>query len=395
MLLLRRVLVCILLQAVGAAAATPVDTAGRMGPEQASLPTSSAPPTETVAAHERDVTDVRPPLEAWEIGGVSIDVGERKEIFLRSSESFSAADVKIPLVVIRGTEPGPTLCLLGGIHGDELNGIEIVRESVERAPPPDALHGALIGVPIVNLFGFWNQSRYLPDRRDLNRHFPGSPTGSSASRIANHIWKEVVRRCTHMVDFHTGSLHRSNLPQVRGDLRRPEVLRFAHAFGGPTIVHNPGQRGTLRAQAVDAGIPTVLYEAGETMRFQRNVIEQGVTGVENVMAHLGMVPDEPERPSDPNVFLETHWVRSQQGGILELYPQLGDWVRHGDVIGVVTDPLRNTKGVIRSPWTGQVIGKVLSPMVIPGLAVVHVGLLHGRMERTEAVQEEVDAERPE
>lgn len=354
-------------------------------------PGSEAPSPDPATA---EATQLEPPPPLV-IGGVEVAAGERREIFLRSSESFSSSDVEIPLVVVRGARPGPVLCLVGGIHGDELNGIAIVRESLERAPPAAEMKGTLIAAPIVNLFGFWNQSRYLPDRRDLNRHFPGRPGGSTASRIAHRFWNEVMRHCTHLVDFHTGSLHRSNLAQVRGDLRRPDVLRFAHAFGAGVIVHNPGQRGTLRSQAVEAGVPAILYEAGETLRFQRPVIEDGVKGVENVMVHLGLKEGPPLSPRSPSVFLETHWVRSQQGGILELYPQLGDWVEEGDVIGVITDPLRNEKGVVRSPWSGQVIGKVLAPMVIPGLAVVHVGLPHGRMDRSDAAQEELDSERPE
>lgn len=362
--------------------------------------TATAPPDLEAAAlaPPADVTALEPAVDEvppLALGGVEVRAGERKEIFLRSSESYSATDVEIPLVVVRGAREGPVLCLIGGIHGDELNGIEIVRESLERAPPAAALKGTLIGVPIVNLFGFWNQSRYLPDRRDLNRHFPGRPQGSSAARIAHHFSREVLRHCTHLIDFHTGSLHRSNLAQVRGDLRRPEVLRFAHAFGADVIVHNPGQRGTLRTHAVESGVPAILYEAGETLRFQRQVIEDGVRGVGHILVHLGMSDGEPAPAASPTVFLETHWVRAQQGGILELYPQLGDWVEKGDVIGVVTDPLRNEKGVVKSPWSGQVIGKVLAPMVIPGLAVAHIGLPKGRMDRSEAAQEELDAERPE
>ena len=371
--------------------------------ETASVP--SAPPphggagdassVEATTALEAAPLLVEPRQPPLIIGGVEVQPGERREIFLRSSESFSSGDVDVPLVVVRGVREGPVLCLMAGIHGDELNGIEIVRESLDRAPPPEELRGTLIGVPIANLFGFWNQSRYLPDRRDLNRHFPGRPGGSSAARIAHRIWNDIVKSCTHLIDFHTGSLHRSNLAQVRGDLRRPEVLRFAHAFGADTVVHNPGQRGTLRTQAVEQGIPTILYEAGETLRFQRAVIESGVKGVENIMVHLGLKSGEPKVAATPNVFLETHWVRSPQGGILELYPKLGDWVEKGDTIGVITDPLRKEKGVVKSPWSGQVIGLVLAPMVIPGIAVAHIGLPHGRMDKSEAAQEELDADRPE
>jgi len=328
------------------------------------------------------------------IGGVSVLPGQVQEIFLQSSESFSGGDVKMPLVVVRGSEPGPVLCLTAGIHGDELNGIQIVREVLDLTRP-ETLKGTVIGVPIMNLFGFWNQSRFLPDRRDLNRHFPGRPTGSTASRIAHRIWSEVVSKCSHLIDFHTGSLHRSNLPQIRGDLRKRKVRKLAEAFGADVVVHNPGQRGTLRSEAVRAGIPAILYEAGETMRFQRREIRRGVQGTMNVMIELGMREGEKDAAPTAETFLETHWVRAPQGGIVELFPNLGEWVEKGDVIGEITDPLRKVKGSVVSPHRGRIIGKVLSPTVIPGLAVLHVGIPDGRMERTEAGADELDLDRPE
>ena len=328
------------------------------------------------------------------IGGVPVGPLEKREIYLRASESFTATEVEIPLVVVRGEQRGPTLCLVAGIHGDELNGIEIVRRVLEAVQPGD-LRGTLIGAPIVNLFGFWNHSRYLPDRRDLNRHFPGRAQGSTASRIAYRFWQEVVRHCTHLIDFHTGSLHRSNMAQVRGDLSHEEVAALALAFGERVVVHNPGLKHTLRAQAVKAGIPAILYEAGEPMRFQKEHISKGVLGVRRVMHHLGMQRGAVPRGPKSQVFLETHWIRAKQGGIVELTPSLGDRIEKGDTIGVVTDPLRNAKGVVTSPHGGVVIGKVLSPTVLPGLALIHLGVPNGSMQETEAGEEEFEEERPE
>lgn len=352
---------------------------------------ASAPGLEPADHDHVEATEPPPDLV---IGGVPVGPLEKREIHLRASESFSAAEVEIPLVVVRGEQRGPTLCLVAGIHGDELNGIEVVRRVVEAVQPAD-LRGTLIGAPIVNLFGFWNHSRYLPDRRDLNRHFPGRAQGSTASRIAYRFWHEVVRHCTHLIDFHTGSLHRSNLAQVRGDLSREDVAALALAFGERIVVHNPGLKNTLRAQAVSAGIPAILYEAGETMRFQKEHISKGVLGVRRVMQHLGMQRGTLPRAPKSLVFLETHWVRAKQGGIVELTPALGDRIEKGDTIGVVTDPLRNAKGVVTSPYRGIVIGKVLSPTVLPGLALVHVGVPNGTMEESEAGEEEIDEERPE
>jgi predicted deacylase len=285
------------------------------------------------------------------------------------------------------------LCLVAGIHGDELNGVAIVREALEHQEV-ESLRGTLIGVPIVNLFGFWNQSRYLPDRRDLNRHFPGRKTGSIASRIAQRLWQEVIVHCTHIVDFHTGSLHRANLSQVRADLRRPMSAELARAFGSGVLIHNPGARGTLRAAALEVGIPSILYEAGETLRFQRGEIDLGRQGVARVMAFLKMIEAEPPPADEVATFLETHWARAPAGGLLELEIGLGDTVAVGQTLGVITDPLRRNRRTVTSAWAGRVVGLVLAPVVIPGMAVVHVGIPHGRMERSE-IGEELEVDSPE
>jgi uncharacterized protein len=353
-----------------------------------------APPAASASAPvETPEASAAAPATALEIAGVAVHPGEKREIRLSTSESFVGADVDMPLVVIRGAEDGPVLCLVAGIHGDELNGTEIVREILETHRAED-IRGTLIGIPIVNLFGFINQSRYLPDRRDLNRYFPGRERGSTASRIAYRVWT-VLRHCTHLVDFHTGSLHRSNLPQIRGDLRRPEILDLARAFGSPVIVHNPGQAGTLRSAAVDHGTIALLYEAGETMRFQKDEIRKGVLGVRNVMVHLGMRDGRRVDLGSQTVYVDTRWVRAEHGGILELYPTLGEWVTEGDILGVISDPLRRDKGVLVSPHTGRIIGMVLAPMVIPGMAVIHVGLTDGSLEASGVGMEELDSDRPE
>ncbi len=327
----------------------------------------------------------------FQVAGQEITRGERKDVGLKVSESFLGAVVDTPVGIIRGEEPGPVLCLVAGIHGDELNGTEIVREILETHQPED-IRGTLIGVPIANLFGFVNQSRYLPDRRDLNRFFPGNPRGSSASRIAHHLWT-VLRHCTHLIDFHTGSLHRSNLPQVRGDFSGEGVLELAEAFGAAAIVHSQGPAGTIRRTAGDNGIAAILYEAGEVMRFQRAEIRRGVLGVRNVMVSLGMRDGRQVDLGPRTVYRKTRWVRAEHGGILEMYPSLGEWVNEGDIVGVISDPLRRDKGVLVSAHTGRVIGIELAPMVIPGMAVMHVGITSS-LDEEEDGMELLDIDRP-
>jgi len=308
------------------------------------------------------------------IAGVAISPGEKREVTLRLSESFTAAAVDVPVVVVRGVvSDGPSLCLVGGVHGDELNGIEIVRRAVDHLVP-HGLRGTVIGIPIANVFGFANQTRYLPDRRDLNRHFPGNARGSTAARIAERLFTDVIRHCTHLVDFHTGSLQRTNLPQVRGDLRNPDVLNLARAFGVPAIVHSPGSKGTLRRTAVQAGIAAVLYEAGETMRFQQPEIRRGLEGVRSILSLLGMKDGPTLVDDETEVFARTSWLRADRGGLLELTVKPGDLVRVGDVVGTVSDPLRREKGWIRAVKEGRVLGAAVAPLVLPGMAVLNVGI---------------------
>jgi hypothetical protein len=333
-----------------------------------------------------------PAPAAWgalEILGREVAPGEKRRVSLAATESFAGAPVPTPVIVARGSAPGPTLCLTGGVHGDELNGIEIVRRALEHAEPGE-LAGTLIGAPIVNVHGFRRGSRYLPDRRDLNRYFPGSERGSPASRIAHAIFHDLVRRCDALVDIHSGSFHRTNLAQVRGDVRDEGVLRLARGFGAPIVVHHVGRPGTLRRAAVEAGIPAITYEAGEPMRFQREEIELGVAGVARLARALGMQADppaapdappgepaalrDPPREAEPTVFLRSRWVRVDDGGILTSSVRLGERVEHDALLGLVIDPLGSQRSEVRAPWPGLVIGLAQDQLVIPGFAAYHIAL---------------------
>lgn len=332
-----------------------------------------------------------PPWGPLEILGESVPPGEVRDLSLRTSESFAGVGMDVPVVVIRGDAPGPTVCLTAGVHGDELNGVEIVREILDTVRPR-GLSGTILGVPIVNLHGFQTNSRYLPDRRDLNRHFPGSPGGSSASRIAHALFDNVIRRCDALVDLHTGSLHRSNLPQIRADLRDERVLNLAKGFGATVIVHNKGAKGTLRRAAQEAGIPAIIYEAGEPMRFQRQEIKRGVIGVRNLLVHMKLLKGGRVSLGEQRIFYETRWVRVERGGILVSDVRLGDNVREGDILASITDPIHKEKSVMVSPWRGRVIGMSLAPVMIPGYAAFHIGIPGTR---PVDVEDSVDQDRPE
>jgi hypothetical protein len=291
------------------------------------------------------------------------------------SESFAGSVLDTPVFVIRGGHAGPTLCLTAGIHGDELNGVEIVRR-IQVTIDANALHGTLIGVPIVNLHGFRRSSRYLPDRRDLNRYFPGRARGSSASRIAHAFFRDVVQVCDLLVDLHTGSFHRANMAHVRANLALPEAFHLARSFGTALIVHSLGTEGTLRRAAVEAGIPAITYEAGEPMRFHLPDVMRGVEGIRRLMVTRGMLQKGP-RGREPEIFRRSHWVRSDDGGILISQVSLGQRVARGQVLGTVTDPLSNEKSMLRAPHPGTVIGAALNQVVMPGFAAFHLGVRAG------------------
>jgi predicted deacylase len=342
------------------------------------------------AANEERSGDVTLPVT---IGGVTVQPGSRREFRLQTTEDFTAGNVEAWGMVVHGAKPGPVLCLIGGIHGDELNGVEIVRRVIETESPA-ALSGTLVGVPIVNISGFSNQTRYLPDRRDLNRYFPGRANGSIASRVAWELWSKVIVHCTHLIDLHTGSHNRTNLPQIRGDLNNPIVLDMARAFDARVAIHNPGLDGTLRSAASRAGIAAVLYEAGETLRFQEDEIQMGVTGVRNVMRSLSMRRARQVSRGPQYMFRETRWLRADRGGILDLRVKPGDTVAVNDVVGVISDPLRRTRHNLISRRKGRVIGIALLPMVSPGMAVVHLGIPGSNLATAE-LDDELDKERPE
>ncbi len=309
--------------------------------------------------------------ESLELLGQPITPGDQRRLPLPVSETFVGEDATTPVIVVAGTLPGPVLCLTAGIHGDELNGIEVVRRTLDRSKP-DELKGTLVGIPIVNLAAFRRSSRYMPDRRDLNRFFPGRPRGSSAARLAHSLFERVIRSCDALVDVHSGSFHRTNLPQVRGDLRRPEILRLARAFGSEIAIHNEGRFGTLRRAASEAGIPAITYEAGEPMRFQSDEIERGVRGVERMLVQLGMRTAKSAETPEPALYYRARWIRVDDGGILASRAKLGDMVKANQVLGTVFDPISNEKSTIRSSHRGRVIGIALDQLVMPGFAAFHI-----------------------
>lgn len=306
------------------------------------------------------------------IGGHTVAPGRRRTFDIPMARLPTDTWLSLPVVVLNGRRAGPALFLSGAIHGDELNGVEIVRR-VSTALDPRSLAGSIVAVPIVNVFGFVNESRYLPDRRDLNRSFPGSLRGPLAARMAHLFMQEVVTRCDYGIDLHTGSWSRTNLPQVRGDLRDPQVRRCAEAFGAAIMLHSRVRDGSLRQAATARGVHVLLYEGGEANRFDDFAIEAGVAGVLGVLRELGMWDGDGAEPrATPLATSKSHWVRARRGGILRLDIGLGETVTAGQVLGSVADAFGTGVSKVRTRTEGIVIGHLRKPLVNQGDAVVHV-----------------------
>ena len=338
-----------------------------------SAPPEMGPPSLIAEGDPTSPSFIGPPLvPPMKLLEEEVAPGSKRQLMWSAGSSFAGGDSVAPVNVVRGTRPGPVLCLTAAIHGDELNGVEIVRRILNDVNP-DRLSGTVIAVPIVNMFGFTRNSRYLPDRRDLNRFFPGSQRGSIASRIAYSFFNEVARHCDYLVDFHTGSFERDNLPQVRADLRLPEVLRFARGFGALPVLHSDGSRGMLRVAATQVGIPSVTFEVGAPGVLQVAQIDAAAEAIDALAHHLGMVPDAPP-PQDPQaIFYESQWVRANAGGLLISQVALGEPVEPGQCLGIVVDPVRNVERRIESPIHGRVIGMARNQVVLPGFAAFHIG----------------------
>ncbi|MGD8574345.1 MAG: succinylglutamate desuccinylase/aspartoacylase family protein, partial [Gammaproteobacteria bacterium] len=272
------------------------------------------------------------------IGGVRIEPGGRQTVHLPVADLYTRNPVTMPVHVVRGRRAGPTLFVSAAVHGDELNGIEIIRRLLTR-PRLQQLRGTLLAVPMVNVLGVLHQSRYLPDRRDLNRSFPGSERGSLAARLANLLIREVVSKSTHGIDLHTAAVHRTNLPQIRCQLEDEETARLAMSFGAPVVLGADLRDGSLRATASEHGVKSLLYEAGEALRFDETAIRAGVRGILNVMREIDMLPQGRRRRPAPSVQVtESVWVRAAGSGLLRYAVPIGASVRKGQQLARVADP---------------------------------------------------------
>ena len=316
---------------------------------------------------------------AFEIGGQTVEPGTRRLVDLPVSKLSTHTPVTLPVHVLHGLRPGPAIFISAAIHGDELNGVEIIRR-VLKLLQPGAISGTLLAIPVVNAFGFIGRSRYLPDRRDLNRSFPGSAGGSLAARLAHLFMIEVVRRCQFGVDLHTAAVHRVNLPQIRAQTQaRPRTRELAEAFGAGVVIESPERQGSLRKAAREMGVDVLVYEGGEGLRFDEFAIAAGVDGIARVMLKAGMLelPEsvEPATPGTvrPPVFANaSKWIRAPDGGVFRTVKRIGQAIGEGETIGVVANPYDDTETPIRSPRRGIIVSSTTLPIVNMGDALFQI-----------------------
>lgn len=332
--------------------------------------------------------NLRPADRFVRIGAVKVAPGHRATIDLPIADLSTHTPITMPVQVVNGRKPGARLFISAALHGDEINGVEIVRRLLKLSVL-ERLRGSLIAVPIVNVPGFLSLSRYLPDRRDLNRSFPGSPRGSLAARLANLFLNEIVADATHGIDLHTAAIHRDNFPQVRVNLDDPEAERMARAFQVPVVINAGFREGSLRQAARDRQVAVIVYEAGEALRFDEPSIRAGVKGIVGVMRALHMLPAVKSRrvPFTPLVLRSSRWVRAPHSGILRATVGKGQQVETGDLLASVSDPFGENETEILAPVDGVIVGRVNMPLVHEGDALFNIA----RAEGTQIMARTLDA----
>lgn len=340
-----------------------------------------------------------PQLTDFTIGGETVSPGNQADIGLPITTMATGYSSQLAVRVLHGAKPGPTVFVSGAIHGDEIIGTAIIQRLATYLSP-ERLAGTLMLVPVANIFGFLSHSRYLPDRRDLNRSFPGSVNGSLAGQVANVFFNEVVARASLGIDIHSAAIHRYNLPQIRIAADNKRLVELAMVFGAPVIIESPLRDGSLRSLAANEGVDMLLMETGEALRFDRFSIDAGVSGITRVLAHLGMIePDETlSQMKAPARSKKTQWVRSPRGGVSHRMKKSGDAVKKGDLLAAVSGLFGEEPAEILSPIDGIVIGHATLPVVHQGDAMFHIAHVDHPERvgaRIESLSDEIYASEPE
>ena len=344
------------------------------------------------------MTHANPVAAPFEIAGETIAAGEMRDIAIPVSQQVSGFSASLALRVIHGEQPGPAVFVSGAVHGDEIIGTAIIQRLAARIDPA-RLCGTVILAPAVNIYGFLSHSRYLPDRRDLNRSFPGSRKGSLAGQLAWCFLEHVISRCTLGIDIHSAAVHRYNLPQIRIAAGDPYLVELAMAFGAPVIIESPLRDGSMRALAAGRGTPMLLMEAGEALRFDRLSVDIGTSGVCRVLAHIGMIDadDGLHTVGIPARANKSSWVRAPRGGVTQRVRKSGDVVHKGDLLATVGGLFGEDAAQMISPIAGIVIGHATLPVVNQGDALFHIAeveQLEHAGERIGSITEAIIASEP-
>ncbi|MFW6354249.1 MAG: succinylglutamate desuccinylase/aspartoacylase family protein, partial [Verrucomicrobiota bacterium] len=322
-----------------------------------------------------------PRRRAFSIGGHTVKPGESRDLLLDISESYTGDPVRMPVHVIHARTDGPVVLVTAAIHGDEINGTGIIHDFL-FGETIQLLKGTLVLVPVVNIFGFEAQERYLPDRRDLNRSFPGNKTGSLASRVAYTLMQELPKRADFCIDLHSAAAQRTNYPNVRADLANPEVRRLARAFGCALVVDGKGPIGSFRREATRLNCPTIILEAGEPWKMEPSVLQIGVQGIRNVLIEFGMLEGARIPPPYLATIRKTTWLRATVGGILKFHIAPGAFVEEDEPLATNYSIFGKEQNILRAPTTGIVVGMATMPAVKPGEPVCHLALVpKARLER--------------
>lgn len=326
-------------------------------------------------------------VQPFELAGTRVQPGKRAIVEMPAAQLYTNTPLNIPVHVVHGKKPGPVLLVCAAIHGDELNGVEIIRRLLQVGSLRN-LAGTLVAVPVVNVFGFIHKSRYLPDRRDLNRCFPGSESGSLGARMAHLFKSQVLDNCTHAIDLHTGAIYRSNVPQIRANLASAATAEMAKAFGVPLVLNSVLRDGTFREVAEANNVPVITYEAGEALRLEENCIRPGVRGVINVMRHLNMLPPskKPAPKHEPAVARSSQWVRAEHDGVFRPMVALGQRIKPDQLLGRISSPFNSDEVDLIAPCAGILVGRNNLPLVNEGEALFHIA----RFEEVKEVAQQLE-----
>ncbi|MEH6471194.1 MAG: succinylglutamate desuccinylase/aspartoacylase family protein [Halopseudomonas sp.] len=330
----------------------------------------SPAPTPQQADSDKKKRDTRqPPLQLL---GQEVQPGSSQTLSWFSSQLPGSFVIPIPVLVVHGSQPGPSVCITSAIHGDELNGIEINRRVIHSLSP-DKVRGTVISVPVVNLSGLWRGDRYLSDRRDLNRFFPGQEDGSATAQVAYQLFHNIISHCDTLVDLHTGSLARENWPQLRADLTQDAIAEMVTGFGPISVLQSLAPAGSLRGAATAAGIPTVVMEVGGPMRLNTQLVGQGVDSLNAYLSSAGVIKRQNFFKTPQPIFYQSSWIRARSGGILINQVELGGQVKRGQILGEIHDPINNSTSFVEAPFAGVMLGRAQNQFVSPGYALFHIG----------------------